>query len=508
MSKIGLNTVLGSVGDYARWLRVMRGMKTSTVHTIVTGGTEFVKERQDVIRVIEEIGNENCLYVHRYFRPEQGNWSLPGLAPKAWQPIYKSIQAHPQVITEVPCNEPSQSEHKDFVKFQVDHLKYALDAGQTFGVGVWGVGGPDEKYIDIGGFDDIYKAVAEANIGQTRRRAYITKHEYRYGWAEAGAGFDDVPYRALLSPQTLRQTIKSKADWSVRKGRWLIRTTDWEIKHIEDVLGIDSKLTPVIHTEYGCDGVDDPINKLNHLVLWNYELTEHEAKTLGIDRGAPHWRVTDFADRRRDKFIVPPANGLRGIGAWRRYYAEVFPEMSFEQAVLALLHHDNFDILYPDYIVGATYYVWAHHGEWGGPKNSSRHNWGEEGLDDVLMTAGSWVNEFPIPDPEPDPAPIPVPVEKFDERYIRSIISSGTNIRSAPNIKSEIVGKLPYEGLIAFVSQTLLPNGDHQWRKIVIGEVTGFVADSLVDYDYLTKEVTITLTWQQIKSLKNQIDSL
>lgn len=508
MSKLGLNSVLGSVRDYARWLRVLRGMKKSTVHTIVTGGVEFEKERQDVIRIIEEVGRSDCLYVHRYFRPEQGNWSLPGVSAKTWTPIYKKIARHPQIITEIPINEPSQSEHPDFVKLQVDHLKAANDAGHALGLAVQGVGGPDEGYIISGGFDAMYKAIAAANQG-SQRMAYLHKHEYRWGWAECGAGFDDVPYRAMLSPQVLETTMKLRHEWSVRKGRWLTRTTDWEAVHVRDTLGIDLKYFPVIHTEWGNDGVDDPINKLNQMMLWNYELTALEADTLGISRDAPHWRVSMFADRLRDKFLRPPANGLRGWGAWRLYYEKVFPNMRWEEISRLLMHHDNYDILWPDYIVGATYFVWAFHGEWGGETGSSRHNFGEEGLDDVLIEAGSWDDNIIInPTPNPEPIPVPVPVEKFDERYVRSTISQGTNIRAAADIRSEIIGKLPYEGLIAFVSQSLVAGGEYQWRKLVIGDLVGYAADDFLDFDYLTKEVTITLSWQQIKSLRKQIDSL
>ncbi len=110
--------------------------------------------------------------------------------------------------------------------------------------------------------------------------------------------------------------------------------------------------------------------------------------------------------------------------------------------------------------------------------------------------------------PEPTPVPIPAPVEKFDEKYIRSVISNGTNIRAAADIHSEVLGILPYEGIIAFVGQQTIAGGAHQWRKIIVGDLVGYVSEAVIDYDYLTKDVTITLSWQQIKDLKNQISSL
>lgn len=217
-----------------------------------------------------------------------------------------------------------------------------------------------------------------------------------------------------------------------------------------------------------------------------------------------HWK--DFIDRRFEPRFGKP----KGVLSLRRYWAwingyegntynqftdEMFNQFAIELAKYWIKQNSGPHDIY------STWFAYGENVEWQS-ENVARM----PGLIRWMMHDQNKDNTMPTPTPTPEPAPVPVPAtEKFDEKYIRSTISQGTNIRLNPTMKSEVIGILPYEGLIAFVSQRLVPSGDHQWRKIVIGDIAGYVAESFIDMNYLTMDVTINLSWQQIKKLKSQL---
>lgn len=459
MSKLGLNIAMGAIRYENRLLRILRGMD-STFHLLMTGDNEPGKERAGIVNFINRINHPRSQYVHRLYATSE-DWQ--DFSPEAFRVLLKDMRSDDRIVTQVRPNEPSGSEHKEFIERQVQMLAYAQELRHRVSLGVIGVGGPDERAIMAGTFDPLLHAIHEANQHKPGS-AYLDKHEYAWlGWAECGAGFNDIPYQAYLEPRTLRQKVKTAAEWDIRKGRWLVRTSDWEAVRCQQI-GID--IVPMLFTEAGPDGVGDPIEKLNAWQVRTRDLPDGIAQEFGIDKRLnPNALLDQWGQRLKSKYGMRGKN-LRGIGTLRNYYDAVFWEWPdagrFEKAVQWVLTHWNNDVYWPPHIKGAMLFTWNFSGEWGGENNTSGHNYGEEGLDDVLIAVGQLPDSIyppaPTPPPQPTPIPIPVPVPvptpeptplpepppddklTLSEVRIKSNSLGGTYIRQAPDKVSAIVG--------------------------------------------------------------------
>lgn len=487
MSKIGLNINLGAVPDRPRLIRILRGMNKTRAHLIMTGGTDPAKERQDVINLMNEVGLPDVQYIHRLYSREEGNWR--NLSAAKYRPIYHAMQPHERIITEVPANEAGATDNKTFVDDQLQHIAYALEAGQRLAAGgVWGVGGPHESFIENGTYDALLRGIHAANIGRNvfNARVYWDCHEYFYVWSECGAGFADVPYEVMLDPATLRNHWKPKEAWDIRKGRWLIRRSDWVALRCQEI-GITP--VPMIFSEYGWDGVDNPITQLNHLVKAPGQTPEAWVKNFGLNANSTN---TGFADKLRDKYIVPPYNGLRGVGAQRNIAKAIYPELSFGQYVRKILTHHNDDILHPDHIFVAELFTWSWSGEWGGKNNTSGHNYGDENIDDDVIAVGQ------LPDPTPlgtTPVPPPVPTEP-PPLELKPIRMQGydnaagkpvkVRVRATPSTSATVLGELVpaptvTDGWISIAEPT--PADGWIWSYVEFGTLKGWLAMSFVRRD-------------------------
>lgn len=492
MSKIGLNVNLGSVGDRSRLIRVLKGMNKTRAHLIMTGGGEPAKERQDVINLINEVGNPNTLYFHRLYMREEGHWR--DLTPEKFRPILQTMARHPQIVTEQPTNEPGDADNKAFVDNQLGHLRYAQETNQPIALGTWGVGGAHESVIENGVLDDLYKGIHAANQHKPGS-AYLSKHEYGLIHREAGAGFADIPYEVLLEPEKLRHYLKNKTAWDVRKGRWLIRRSDWDAMRC---IALGFEPVPMVFSEYGWDGVDNPITYLNHLVFMPGQTPQALIDEFGLH---PQATNTGFYDRLLAKYIVPPYNGLRGVGAMRNIAKAIYPELTFAQYVELILKHDNDNILHPKHIVGACLFTWSYNGEWGGTHNTSGHNYGEEGLDDALIAVGQLVDPTPLgttptPIPTPTPVPTPIPVPPPPVREMRPVRLQGwdnangipvkVNLRASASKTATVLGVLlaaptVTTGYVAVGEPT--PFDGLIWRYVEIDAGQGWLAWAFVRAD-------------------------
>lgn len=526
MSKIGLNIAMGAIRYEDRLLRILRGMD-STFHLLMTGDNEPGKERAGIIGFITRINHPRSHYVHRLYATSE-DWQ--DFSPESFRLLLKEMHPDNQIVTQVRPNEPSGSERKEFIANQVQMLRYAQELGHRVSLGVIGVGGPDERAIMAGTFDPLLRAIHEANQKKPGS-AYLDKHEYAWlGWAECGAGFDDIPYQAYLEPRTLRQKIKTAAEWNIREGRWLVRTSDWEAVRCQQI-GID--IVPMLFTEAGPDGVGDPIEKLNAWQVRVRDLPDGIAQEFGINkRQNPDMLLDQWGQRLKNKYGMRGTN-LRGIGTLRKYYDAVFwdwPQTGrYAAAVQWVLAHWNNDVYWPPHIKGAMLFTWNYSGEWGGENNTSGHNYGEEGLDDVLIAVGQLPDSVyppaptptPIPElpPVPEPTPEPVPLTT---RWIRSTNKGGsTNIRLNPDTNSAGVGLLQSDWLQAQVSVRPLSGADYgvsdQWYEVQTATVRGFVAAAYVEIRDLSPvpdsiQITFPVDYGDIDALidilRRQIEQL
>lgn len=485
MSKIGINYFVG-YPDRNLLIRILRGMNKSRGHLAMTGGNEPAKERQDVIEIINQVGNPNTLHFHRLFRREEGDWSK--LTPEMFRDVLRAMAKHPQVVTEVLSNEPGNTDNAEFVANQRQCLAYAQELGHSVALGVWGVGGPSEHAIMNGTYKALYTDIQNANK-KRQYSAFLNKHEYFYVWSECGAGFDDIPYEVLLDPATLRNHWKPKSEWTIRKGRWLIRRSDWEAVYcIEN--GIDPNYVPIFFSEYGWDGVDNPITYLNHIVKAPGQTPQAWIDNFGLNQNSTN---TGFADLLRDKYIVYPYNGLRGVGSQVNIGKAIYPELSFPQYAEKILRHHNDDILHPAHIFGAAVFVVSEIKPWGGPKNTSGHNYIQAGLDDTLIIVGQLPDPTPLgttPTPPPDPDPIPPQPELKPIRMQGYDNAAGVpvrvNLRATPSTSAAVLGELPAaptitEGWISIAEPTAADGWI--WAYVEFGTLKGWLAMSFVRQD-------------------------
>lgn len=446
ISKYGWNIALGARGDDNRLIPILR-QSNSAYHVLFTGGTNPGKERQDVIDYMVRINHPNTQYIHRLWDKLIPWREFP--AERVRDQYLKAMKPHDKIVTETICNEPQDTENKDFVENQIAILRYAQEAGHRIGLGVIGVGGPKEQHVMSGTFDNLYLAIHEANQRQPGS-AYLNKHEYWNIWPESGAGFPfpGAAYQELLVPGKLSQFSRPQDHWRIREGRWLLGRSDWEAVRCQQ-LGIEP--VPMLFTEFGWDGVGDPKENLDKWTVNARQVPEDIAVEYGINRNED--RLINFwFERLKNKYGLAKFNfDMRGVGSVRKILAAIYPGLNYEQAVVHVLKHVHDVYLWRSHIHAAVLFCCNYSGEWGGAKNTSGHNYFEELNDTALIAIGNIRLEDTTPTPVPEPVPIPIPIPEptplpdddkpvMVEVRIKSNSLGGTYIRQDPAKAGTIIG--------------------------------------------------------------------
>lgn len=221
-----------------------------------------------------------------------------------------------------------------------------------------------------------------------------------------------------------------------------------------------------------------------------------------------HWK--DFIDNEFEPLFGKP----KGIRTLRRYFAwlhfmkthpqhkpainKATVDIAFAMYTTEQFNKDLIsDLSYwnqqdSDFDLYSAFFAYTMNEEWEGCCDISSSEF--EGVIDWMKFDQS---EDTVPDtPKPD-----LPLE---QEFIRST-DNFTNIRSAPSTTGTILGRVPNKGVYAIVLTE--PVGEDEWRLIDIPDVVkGYVA-----FKYITRErpptleIKLTLTPEQIQTLRNQL---
>jgi hypothetical protein len=335
MGKIGYNINLGGLGKQFEEAQANAKSASAAFHLLMTAPSNGINTQGDaeaIDRWIEKI--QPAQIVWRTYSKLEGNWSVfPSNDEiiKRWR-----AENRPQYIRDDPSNEPSLF-GKDprtnalYVKSRADLLRKAADIGIKVAVGAFSVGTPHESLIANGTYDELIRAVVEGGH-------YFSVHEYCPGIPGAG---DVFSYEKLLNPDEVMETMK-RDPWPVKAVYWLLRRSDRFVVRAREIGLSDPQ---IIVTESYIDLIPDANDVINQL---------------------------------RDKYGIPAYNkDLRGVLAWRMYYADAFPDKSFSDVITQLSKYIEENIYYPDHIKGVC--LFSFNWDWDTPE---AHNYLNPYLDD------------------------------------------------------------------------------------------------------------------------------
>ncbi len=439
MTKIGYNINLSAIDNQAQPDAKIAGADMHLLMTVpqlidgvgVNGQTE-----------INQIANwkqalpPNTNIVWRTYSKKEGNWKeFPNNSTivTRWQ-----LEGHLDIIRDDPSNEVSligdnKQINEEFVVRSVDLLEQASAAGITVAIGAFSVGTPHHNLIADGTYDDLIRAVVKGNH-------YFSVHEYCPGIVGAG---DVFPYDELLNPKTVLSKMKDEL-WPLG-GYWLLRRSDRFVKQARQLGLADPQ---IIITESFIDYIPDAQIVLTQL---------------------------------RDEYGQTPClRDMRGILAWRDYYAEAFKEMHllshYELQVRYLLEKLATTVYNQDWIKGVC--LFALNKGWDSPEC---HNWLNDSLKTVRQLHLPNINRM-LGSPTPPDSPVPeLPTPPSDwemrEGLISSNLEGGSNIRANyTQDAAKWLSKIGMDAISGLISVKTVSNEGFEWHKVIIGVDVGYVA--------------------------------
>lgn len=310
MAKIGYNIKLGGLPDQVKEAQIETKVTVAPFHLVMTAPTDGINTQED-IKAVDTWAEivKPAQIVWRTHSKLEGDWlSFPSNDEivKRWL-----AEDRPQYVRDDPSNEPLLLDgdpeiNGRYVESRADLLRKAADAGIKVAVGAFSVGTPHEGLIADGTYDDLIQAVVEGGH-------YFSVHEYAPGIPGAG---DVFQYDELLNPETILKVMKPEP-WPIQSVYWLLRRSDRFLIRARTM------------------GLSDP----NIIITESY---------IGLIPDA-----NDVLNQLRDKYGIPAYNkDMRGILAWRMYYADAFPEKSFSDVVTQLSKYVEDNVFYPEHIKG------------------------------------------------------------------------------------------------------------------------------------------------------------
>lgn len=404
--KSGYNVNTGAYDNYRARADMLRS--GADMHLVMTS----VRDGEKILRLYKEALSPESLCV-RFFDPRQGNWSL--YDPQTIMQQMASV-GHLDVIRDNPANEPSlmrdrQRVDKEFVDWCLQVLHYANMTGQTIAIGAFAVGWPHESKIWDGTYDRLIEVVVTGNH-------YISVHEYAPGIPGPG---DVLPANSLDQPETLWRRLQEKT-WPLddhynyvrRSDRWIIRAREL--------------------------GFDDP----------RIIITESFADNISI-----------VTDAHRQRYGLPEyGNDLRGPLSWAKFYEEVFPGLSFEQAVYKILRYRREVIYNKPHIVSDCIYTLSDIPEW------RSWNMGDHRFDNIRGTLLPKINELDVMEIPPMSEPAPQL-----EWQIGTFNFENVNMRRNPTQNSSIITTLRGVKSGRLCVNVAQAAEGYQWRQVDIDSV-------------------------------------
>jgi hypothetical protein len=310
MVKIGYNIRLGALRQQSEETQSYAKAIEAAFHLITTAPEMGINSESDVALIDEwAAALSPAEIVWRSHSPLEGDWSM---YPSNDEIVKRWLtEERPDYIRDDPSYEPSlsgddPSTNSRYVKSRADLLRKATAAGIKVAVGAFRVGTPHADLIANGTYDDLIRAVLEGGH-------YFSVHEYCPGIPGAG---DVFPYEALLEPESVKSKMKDD-DWPTDASYNLLRHSDHFVLRAREMGLADPQ---IIVTEAFIDLIPNAVDVLEQL---------------------------------QDKYGIPAYNkDLRGVLAWRMYYADAFPEKSFSDVITQLCKYIEEAVYHPDYIQG------------------------------------------------------------------------------------------------------------------------------------------------------------
>lgn len=359
MGKIGYHIHLGGLGQQKEESQQNAKKADAPFHLLVTSPDNGIHTEEE-IAVLDSWAKalSPAQIIWRSYSSLEGDWSM---FPSNTEIVKHWLsEDRPQYIRDDPANEPALSGNdpdvnSHYVKSRADLLRKAAAVGIKVAVGAFKVGTPDADLIADGSYDDLIRAVIEGEH-------YFSVHEFCPGIPGAGDIFD---YSELLEPDSVSKVMKANP-WPTEASYRHLRHSDNFVLRARELGLADPQ---IIVTESFLDFIPDAHEVIEEL---------------------------------QDKYGIPAYDkDLRGVLAWRMYYADTFPLKRFSDVLTQLCKYLDDNVYYPDYIRGVCLYSL----NWD-LDNPQAHNFLDPFLDDFRRNGLPNLSEaYSILTPPPSPPP-------------------------------------------------------------------------------------------------------